>query len=134
MISKIRVGKGYEHSVFGLLINNDFDVYFPAVDDQGIDGLIRVKKENKIKYYDIQIKGGADWSRIRCKTDKIHKNMVLFLYSSKTNELFWLLYDDVLKLFPSTGSEWGDVFINKSIRNKLFNSKHSSLEKLRMRL
>jgi hypothetical protein len=42
MADRMRNGKGYEQTVVGLLTLENFDVYMPVVDDQGIDAIIRV--------------------------------------------------------------------------------------------
>jgi hypothetical protein len=57
MAHKMRCGKGYELTVMGLLTLADFDVYAPLVDDQGIDGIIRVRDGQASRYYDLQVKG-----------------------------------------------------------------------------
>src|SRR3989338_4679681 len=110
MTNRLRPGKGYEHEVCGTLIEEGFDVYIPTVDDQGIDGIIRVKERSKTKYYDFQVKGGKEWNRIRCHISKLHPGMILFLYSygeTGGKKIIWLFNRDVRKHFEITGSDWG---------------------------
>ena len=40
-----------------ILLGAGFDVYETVADDQGIDGIIRIEKRGKVKYYDFQSKG-----------------------------------------------------------------------------
>lgn len=76
MAHKMRCGKGYELTVLGLLTLADFDVYAPLVDDQGIDGIIRVRGKRSARYFDLQIKGGKSWNAIRCKVSALPVNGV----------------------------------------------------------
>jgi hypothetical protein len=43
MANRLRSGKAYEHTIIGMLTLENFDVYQPVVDDQAIDGIIRVR-------------------------------------------------------------------------------------------
>lgn len=94
-----------------MLTLNGFDVYQPLVDDQAIDGVIRVDKKNKVRFYDIQIKGGRTWANIRCTVHKLKNKSLLFFYNAKTHELVWLVHKNVLKLFSPTGDKFGDVYL-----------------------
>jgi len=72
MKSTIRPGKGYEMTVFGLLTLAGLDVYASLVDDQGIDGVIRVKAaDGAIRYFDLQIKGGQYWPSVMCDVTRL---------------------------------------------------------------
>ena len=111
MAHRMRCGKGYELAVFGLLTLADFDVYAPLVDDQGIDGIIRIEGENASHYFELQVKGGKTWSSIRCDTAALRTNSVLILFCDKTKEVFWFLRDEAVACFPEVASEWGNVFL-----------------------
>jgi hypothetical protein len=113
MAHKMRCGKGYELTVLGLLTLADFDVYAPLVDDQGIDGIIRIHGGDKrLKYYDLQIKGSKSWNGIRCKVGTLPRNGVLILFCDGCKEVLWFLQDEAMKLFPAKDPEWGDIFLS----------------------
>ena len=136
MSSRIRNGKAYEHTIFGLLTLEGFDIYFPLADDQGIDGILRVPNsdDGKPKYYDLQVKGGKQWANIRCKTKKLTKNSILLLFNSATNETIWLTYKDVIKHFPETGFQFGDIYLKKPIVEQLKEKGFSNIENLKLML
>lgn len=135
MGSKIRNGKAYEHIIFGLLTLEGFDIYFPLADDQGIDGVLRVKQAGaKPKYYDLQVKGGKQWANIRCKTATLTDTSVLLFFNSKTNEIIWLAHKDVRKYFPETGYSFGDVYLKKGVVRELRDKGFDDLDKLKSRL
>src|SRR5438552_2906273 len=100
MAYKMRCGKGYELAVLGLLTLADFDVYAPLVDDQGIDGIIRVRGKRTARYFDLQIKGSKNWGKIRCKVAALPVNGVLILFCDGCKELLWFLHDEATKVFP----------------------------------
>lgn len=134
MNKKIRQGKSYEKIIIGNLLGAGFDVYETVADDQGIDGIIRIEKEGKVKYYDFQSKGSKNFAGVRCKTSKLNPNLILIIYSSTSNEMLWLRYQDANKFFPKTGSEWGDIFIKKEHINELKKLGHFDLYKLKEKL
>ena len=115
MARRLRSGKAYEHSVLGILTLEGFDVYQPVVDDQGIDGLIRVKgKEGEPpKCYELQVKGSRTWNGIRCKVRHMTMQGVLILYCAGKREHLWFLYEELAQLFPAVNRDWGDIFLNQ---------------------
>lgn len=124
MRKKLRSGKGYELTVVGMLVDAGFDVYLPTVDDQAIDGLIRIPTENsRFRYHELQIKGSRTWNGIRCKTAPLARSSILILYCAEKRELLWLLFDDVQREFPLEGaihgSDWGNVFLKANIVKRL---------------
>lgn len=56
-VSKMSIGKRNEFLVWAKLIEAGFDVYPSLVDDKGIDGIVGANG----KYFEIQIKSGANW-------------------------------------------------------------------------
>src|SRR5689334_20293716 len=82
MANRLRPGKAYEHTILGLLTLEGFDVYQPVVDDQGIDGIIRVRGEGSrsARYFELQVEGSKTWGGIRCKVERLTKQGVLILY------------------------------------------------------
>ena len=115
MASRLRSGKAYEHTILGILTLEHFDVYQPVVDDQGIDGLIRVRgKDGKsARYYELQVKGSKTWSGIRCKVQRLTKEGVLILYCADKRELLWFRYEELAQLFPAANPAWGDIFLKE---------------------
>ena len=114
--NRLRPGKSYEHTIFGLLTLEGFDVYHPIVDDQAIDGIIRVRgKGGELpRYFELQVKGSQTWSGIRCKVQKLTKQGVLILYCAAERESLWFLYEELAALFPARDPEWGDICLNKT--------------------
>ena len=49
-------GKRQEFAAIAKLLSLGFDVYETMVDDQGIDCVIRIPRDNDLRYLDIQIK------------------------------------------------------------------------------
>ena len=113
--NRLRPGKAYEHTIFGLLTVEGFDVYHPIVDDQAIDGIIRVRGEGAElpRYFELQVKGSKTWGGIRCKVQKLTKQGVLILYCAAEREILWFLYEELATLFPARNPDWGDIFLNK---------------------
>lgn len=113
--NRLRPGKSYEHTIFGLLTLEGFDVYHPIVDDQAIDGIIRVRGEGSAspRYFELQVKGSQTWGGIRCKVQKLTKQGVLILYCAAEREILWFLYEELAAFFPTRNPEWGDIFLNK---------------------
>ena len=110
--STVRIGKASECIVFGALLQEGIDVYPSLADDQGIDGVIR-SKDGQF-YWDLQIKSGSNWNGIRAWTDMAtNRNFILLLFNSEAWEMIWLSPDKMRDLFPSTGGDWGDVFLDK---------------------
>jgi hypothetical protein len=115
MTTRMRTGKAYENIVLGMLTFNKLDVYQPLVDDQGIDGLIRIldDKGKRHRYYELQIKGAKTWNNIRCKVAKMSKNGVLILYSAGQREILWFLYEELSRYFPTLNPKWGDIYLTR---------------------
>jgi hypothetical protein len=115
MSSRLRLGKAYEHTIFGMLTLEGFDIYHPIVDDRAIDGVIRVAGDNgrPARYYDLQVKGSKTWNGIRCKVQRLVKNGILILYCANSRELYWFLYEELTEYFPAKNPQWGDVFLRK---------------------
>ncbi len=131
--TRFRIGKSYETIVNGILMQSGFDIYLPIVDDKGIDGVIRVDKKS-VKHYDFQVKGGKTFARIRANTDWIYGDMILFLYSLEDNKLLWFQYKDLNRYFKDKPGDWGNLFINSNLKNRLLKSKFSNLNNLKKRI
>lgn len=54
LTKKNSFGKGVEHKVFSILLEQNFDVYVPLLDDRGIDCVVRSSSGDK--YVELQIK------------------------------------------------------------------------------
>jgi hypothetical protein len=113
MACRLRPGKAYGYTILGMLTLEHFDVYQPVVDDQGIDGVIRVRDRDAgpARYYELQIKGSKTWGGIRCKVKRLTKRGVLICYCAAERKLLWFLYEELPKYFPAKNENWGDVFL-----------------------
>ena len=134
MAHKMRCGKGYELTVMGLLTLADFDVYAPLVDDQGIDGIIRVRDEYGSRYHDLQVKGAKSWNGIRCKVGALSQGGLLILFCDGTKELLWFFQQECAKLFPPQNPQWGDIFLSADQVRQFKAEGRSDLSRLRERL
>jgi hypothetical protein len=134
MAYKMRCGKGYELAVLGLLTLADFDVYAPLVDDQGIDGIIRVKGKRECRYFDLQIKGSKSWGAIRCVVGALPVNGVLILFCDGCKEVLWFLRDEAVKLFPPQNPKWGDIFLKAEAVRGFKDEGRDDLTRLHARL
>src|SRR5437016_5850507 len=134
MAYKMRCGKGYELAVLGLLTLADFDVYAPLVDDQGIDGIIRVRGKRATRYFDLQIKGSKSWGAIRCKIAALPVDGVLILFCDGCKEVLWFRHDEAVKLFPPANPKWGDVFLKADDVRRFKDEGRGDLARLREQL
>ena len=136
MASRLRNGKGYEHAVFGMLTLADIDVYEPLVDDQGIDGVIRVDPGNnaQIKYYDLQVKGSKTWSGVRGRVRFSNPQSVLIIFCAKEREVLWFMFHDVNQYFSDNHPEWGNIFLKKTQVEKFKAEGRCDLNQLRKQL
>jgi hypothetical protein len=135
MAYKMRCGKGYELAVLGLLTLADFDVYAPLVDDQGIDGIIRVRGKRNARYFDLQIKGSKSWGTIRCKVGALPLDGVLILFRDRPQaEVLWFLQDEAAKLFPPVNPKWGDVFLKTADVERYRSEGRNDLTRLHQKL
>lgn len=136
MANRMRNGKAYEHTIIGLLTLEGFDVYQPIVDDQGIDGIIRIRGNEGAspKYYELQVKGSKTWDKIRCKVERLTKQGVLILYCAEDREVLWFLYEELAPLFPLVSQDWGDIFLKPEQVKKFKEEGRSSPAALLKRL
>jgi hypothetical protein len=113
-----------------MLLAAGFDTYLPLVDDQSIDGIIRVSDGITTVYHDVQIKGAKSWGGIRCRVSRLAKGSILLLYCHTRRETIWLMRDDVVKHFKPTDSTWGDVFLRKHHIAQFMNEGRNDLDGL----
>ncbi len=134
MAKKLRCGKGYELTVLGMLTLADFDVYAPLVDDQGIDGIIRARREQGTRYFDLQIKGSKKWDAIRCKVSSLPVGSVLILFCDGSKEVLWFTHNEAVELFPRQNAQWGDIFLKPDMVRRFKEEGRGDLSRLRERL
>jgi hypothetical protein len=132
-----RRGVASEYQVFGQLLDAGLDVYATAVDDQGIDAVLRVESgDGAVGYFDVQMKSARSWNGIRGKISSLggRKNTVLILFNSRSHECLWLDAAAISEHFPGTGSQWGDVFLDKRHVEELRDEGRGELDGLARRL
>jgi len=143
MRSRLREGKYKELRVISELIALGFDVYPAAVDDQGIDCVLRVKRGPCPEYYDVQIKGYKGYNRVVGVTrDDVQKQqdkyllILAFFHRDGKDEIFFLTREQVLQMKDhalSTGADkgkgWGDLPFNKEERSRFANQKIQHLRR-----
>ena len=139
-ISKMRRGKLAELRVISKLMELGLNVFYPFVDDQSVDAIIRIEKENETKYYDLQIKSLRSYTRIigvnKKKIEKLFNenrdNYIIIVYYilKDREEFYYLLPEQALAMMPKD-PEWGDIIFKKTEREKY---KHQNLEHLAKRL
>ena len=128
-----QLGRHSELQVASELIGLGLHVYFPFVDERGVDFVIRVETEKGLKYYDIQIKSikgynlviGLPKHRVREKGPN-YIVIVHFRHDDKPDEYIYFTREQLLKLLPE-GAEWGDFPLKKAQRESF---RHQDLKHL----
>jgi len=129
MPGTVREGRWKELRVISELLRFGLDVYPAAVDDQGIDCVIRTEHGGPPAYYDVQIKGyrgynrviGVDRARVEQQAGKYLLIIAFFHDRAKPDEIFFLTQPQVLRLkdnLPPGKDRWGDVAFNKPDRDE----------------
>jgi hypothetical protein len=125
----VREGKWKELRVISDLLKSGLDVYPAAVDDQGIDCVIRTENGGRVTYYDVQIKGYRGYNRVigvsrrtvEQQTGAYLLVLAFFHPHPKRDEVFFLTRRQVLDLKdrdfgPGGDGKWGDLLFNKQDR------------------
>jgi len=119
-VSKMSIGKRNEFLVWAKLIEAGFDVYPSLVDDKGIDGVIGVSG----KYFEIQIKSGANWVNQRgFKKEVLEANptRIYLVYNYTINEFRYFTAQQILEeVFWSHSISWklSQINLNKAMLEK----------------
>lgn len=119
-VSKMSIGKRNEFLVWAKLIEAGFDVYPSLVDDKGIDGVIGVNG----KYFEIQIKSGANWVNQRgFKKEVLEANptRIYLVYNYTINEFRYFTAQQILEeVFWSHSISWklSQINLNKAMLEK----------------
>lgn len=119
-MSKMSIGKRNEFLVWAKLIEAGFDVYPSLVDDKGIDGVIGVSG----KYFEIQIKSGANWVNQRgFKKEVLEANptRIYLVYNYTINEFRYFTAQQILEeVFWSHSISWklSQINLNKAMLEK----------------
>ncbi|MCF5349734.1 hypothetical protein GIW08_28675, partial [Pseudomonas simiae] len=90
------IGKRNEFLVWAKLIEAGFDVYPSLVDDKGIDGIVGANG----KYFEIQIKSGANWVNQRgFKKEVLEANptRIYLVYNYTVNEFRYFTAQQILE-------------------------------------
>ena len=124
-ISRQKYGKYAELKVATELLKNQIPVYFPFVDDEKIDFVVRIQDETRVRHYDIQVKSvrgynrilGVPWEYIATKPQN-YLLVIAYIHQKKQDEFFFLTIKDLLKLMPKLKSKWRDLIFNKPEREK----------------
>jgi len=127
-LSRLREGKCKEMLVLSRLIALGLDVYPAAVDDQGIDCVLRVPGGGDPEYWDVQIKGYTGYQRVvgvaRKSVEEKSGNYLLllaFVHRERRDEVFFLTKDQILSLKDAAFGRgrdggWGDIAFNRPQR------------------
>jgi hypothetical protein len=138
-LSRLREGKYKELLVLSRLIAVGLDVYPSAVDDQGIDCVLRVAIGGEARYWDIQIKGYRGYARVvgvdRKAVERKPEDYLLllaFLHQNRADEVFFLTKRQVLALKDDAfgrGKDggWGDIAFNRPQRERFSSQTIDSL-------
>jgi len=124
-ISRQKHGKYAELRVATELLKKDIPVYFPFVDDEKVDLVVRISDKTQTDHWDIQVKSvkgynriiGIPWSHIASEPPN-YLLVVAFIHSQKPDEFFFLTVKDLLGLMPDPMTVWGDLRFNKPEREK----------------
>ncbi len=119
-VSKMSIGKRNEFLVWAKLIEAGFDVYPSLVDDKGIDGIVG----SNGKYFEIQIKSGANWVNQRgFKKEVLEANptRIYLVYNYTVNEFRYFTAQQILEeVFWSHSISWklSQINLNKAMLEK----------------
>lgn len=119
-VSKMSIGKRNEFLVWAKLIEAGFDVYPSLVDDKGIDGIVGANG----KYFEIQIKSGANWVNQRgFKKEVLEANptRIYLVYNYTVNEFRYFTARQILEeVFWSHSISWklSQINLNKAMLEK----------------
>lgn len=119
-MSKMSIGKRNEFLVWAKLIEAGFDVYPSLVDDKGIDGIVG----SNGKYFEIQIKSGANWVNQRgFKKEVLEANptRIYLVYNYTVNEFRYFTAQQILEeVFWSHSISWklSQINLNKAMLEK----------------
>lgn len=121
MQKEIRGGKSSELMVAGELVRRGIDVYFPCVDDQGIDMILTGGPPDRRKYFEVQIKSVKGYNRIvglRAVSDKPDNFLLIIHYrhDNRQDEFFWLTRDQAREHAVEAGR--GDLVFNAPERER----------------
>lgn len=95
--SSASFGKRQEYIAVAELLRRSFDVYMTLVDDQQIDCVIRLEKESKLRYLDIQIKArSADCiplnaGRFAAMEIRKPRENFFFIFYSEQATTYWII-------------------------------------------
>lgn len=119
-MSKLSIGKRNEFLVWAKLIEEEFDVYPSLVDDKGIDGVVG----SNGKYFEIQIKSGANWVNQRgFKKEVLEANptRIYLVYNYTANQFRYFTAQQILQeTFWANSISWrmSQINLNKSMLEK----------------
>ncbi|MBW1248370.1 hypothetical protein I7860_16925 [Pseudomonas tolaasii] len=119
-MSKLSIGKRNEFLVWAKLIEEEFDVYPSLVDDKGIDGIVG----SNGKYFEIQIKSGANWVNQRgFKKEVLEANptRIYLVYNYTANQFRYFTAQQILQeTFWANSISWrmSQINLNKSMLEK----------------
>jgi len=86
------LGASTEHLIVSMLLKEEREVYLPAVDDHGVDILVKTKKQGKANsYQELQIKSiskGGLFAAINCANPQKNYWFVFYIRQHKT---LWLI-------------------------------------------
>lgn len=100
MSSKLRAGRVSELRIAGELLGNGYEVYFPVVDDAGVDIVVRAPGR-RAGYVGLQIKSAKQLSQFRGLRKPARSGdwrLVLHYRPAKGDERFYVLRANQLEL------------------------------------
>jgi len=135
-INRQKHGKYAKLRVVTELLKEGIPVYFPFVDDEKVDLVVRISNKTQVVHWDIQIKSskgynqiiGIPWSYIASKPSN-YLVIIAFIHSRKPDEFFFLTVEDLVGLMPDPVTVWGDLRFNKPERKKYKNQTITNLPK-----
>lgn len=94
-MNKMSIGKRNEFLVWAKLIEAGLDVYPSLVDDKGVDGVVG----SNGKYFEVQIKSGANWVNQRgFKKEVLEENpaRIYLVYNYTANQFRYFTAQQIL--------------------------------------
>lgn len=133
MNKRLRNGKSSELIVAGELLRYGVDVYLPCVDDQAIDLLLRVERQDEVRHYDVQVKSVEGYNRIVGLRDmglrpSSYILVIHYHHDSRQDEFFYLTKEQISQ-HHLKNSAWGDLVFNKAEREQYVSQTLANLAK-----
>lgn len=93
--SSASFGKRQEYIAVAELLRRNFDVYMTLVDDQQIDCVVRIERDGRLRYLDVQIKArskdAVQASTFAAMEVRNPRDNFFFIFYSEAADTYWIM-------------------------------------------